>query len=275
MKYDCTDGNVIALIPAFNPSHEELLITVRSMLQQTHPVDICLVDDGSAQPIVSPFPHSRNIYILRQESNSGITEALRLGVDYCISRGYEYICRIDVGDVSYPERIEKQLEFMRANPQVGLLGAHSRVTDLQSKPLFIHGIGGGPKAVKAYLWKNSPFKHSTFFIRSDALRVEGSYNPRFNGAEDYELLLRFAKKGNVDCLEEVLIDYVEDPSGLSSRKRGLQLRRRLVAQFLHASPKTIVWYLGVLRTIVTIGTPRAWVRRVTLRNWRKLRPAGN
>jgi GT2 family glycosyltransferase len=254
----------VAVIPAYNPRAEELAATLRSMLDQTAPVDICLVDDGSSPPVEIPeFARSRT-HLVRLERNGGITVALSAGVRFAVEGGYEFLCRLDVGDLSYPDRVRRQIQAMDENPRIDLVGAFARVIDESGQVSYHHGVRGGPAAVRAYLWKNSPFRHSTFFVRTSALAEQGGYDIAFDGAEDYELLLRMAKAGGVDCLPETLIDYVTDPRGISEARRGRQLARRLKAQLRHAAIGNPAWYAGVTRTLVIMTMPRRLARRATL-----------
>jgi hypothetical protein len=259
---------VLAVIPAYNPPAGELAATLASMLQQTAPLDICLVDDGSTPAVQPPgFARSRT-RVLRLARNGGITVALRAGSAFAVENGYEFICRQDVGDRSYPSRVERQLQYMDDHPGVDLVGAFARVAEPGGRTLFHHGVRGGPAAVAAYLRKNSPFRHSTFFIRTQALIDAGGYRVSFDGAEDYELLLRMARNGRVDCLSETLIDYVVDPGGISETRRTRQLRRRLAAQVAHLAPLDPAAYAGVLRTLAVMLTPRALARQASIRAWR-------
>jgi len=143
------------------------------------------------------------------------------------------------------------------------------VIDIAGQELFLHGVTGGPEAVGAYLHLNSPFKHSTFFVRTDALVRHGNYDKRFNVAEDYELLLRIARRGKVDCLPDTLIDYVDDPSGISTSRRPGQLRARLRAQFMHVDPLSASWHFGVARTLGLIVTPHGWAKRLSIAHWNR------
>lgn len=262
-------ARVLALIPAYNPAPDELAATLRSMLVQTAPVDICLVDDGSTPAIEIPeFARGRTL-LLRLPANGGITAALRAGAQFAFQNDYEYICRLDVGDRSYPRRVERQLQFLDEHADVDLVGAFARVADTSGRTLFHHGIRGGPAAVSAYLRKNSPFRHSTFFVRTQALIASGNYRTAFDGAEDYELLLRLSETGGVDCLGETLIDYVVDPRGISESRRSRQLRKRLAAQLAHLAPCDPAAYAGVLRTLIVMLTPRALALRATLWTWRR------
>jgi glycosyltransferase involved in cell wall biosynthesis len=259
-------SRVLAVIPAYNPEAENLAATLASLAAQTAPVDLCLIDDGSAPPIEAPDWPSGEAHLVRLPENGGITVALRAGVQFAADHGYEFICRLDVGDLSYPARVEKQLKFLDDHPGVDLVGAFARIVDPEGGTLFHHGIRGGPSAVRAYLWKNAPFRHSTFFARTGAIVARGSYDLAFDGAEDYELLLRLADR--VDCLDETLIDYVVDLRGITETRRARQLRKRLKAQVAHGTLASPGWYAGVARTLIIMLMPRALASWATLRSWR-------
>lgn len=266
---------VIALMPAYNPDPQDLELSIRSLQAQTVPIDICLVDDGSRTRLDAMLPPAEGLHILRMEPNVGITRALMAGVDHALANGYDFICRLDAGDIAYPERVERQLTHMDAHPAVDILGSYSRVLDKAGTVLHHYGTAGGTEGVRNFLWYNSAFKHSTFFMRSASLRREGNYDPDFPLAQDYELLMRMARRGQVDCLPDVLIDYVDDPTGLSASKRARQLRMRRKALLKHAAPAVPGWYLGLARILVTIITPYGWAKSISNRMWRaKARRAG-
>jgi glycosyltransferase involved in cell wall biosynthesis len=257
---------IVALVPAYNPNSGELTATIGSLLRQTIAVDLCVIDDGSARPVAPMLPADDRIHVIRLDQNGGITTALRAGVAYALDRDYEFMCRLDVGDISHPERLALQRDFLEGHPDVDLVGGVSRVVDLDWQPLFLHGVSGS-QAAHAYLLMNTPFKHSTFVFRSDAIRRCGTYDEGFNGAEDYELLLRFARYGRIDCIPQVVTDYVDNPAGISATRRGLQLRMRLKAQLRYARPMVPGWYAGVFRTLLTIATPYGLMKRVSTWTW--------
>src|SRR5262249_2304036 len=157
-------------------------------------------------PVELPDFARDRVIVLRLPRNGGITVALRAGAAFALGQGDDFICRLDVGDISYPRRVAKPLQFLQDNPPLDPPGAFARIADEDGRTLFHHGVRGGPSAVSAYLRKNSPFRHSTFFLRTRALHEHGGYRLAFDGAEDYELLLRLAAKGRIDCLGETLVD---------------------------------------------------------------------
>lgn len=258
---------VLGLIPAFNPDPESLAATLASLLAQTVPIDICLIDDGSTPPVEVPGFASGRTRLVRLGTNQGITEALTAGVQFASEHGYEFICRLDVGDLSYPGRVERQLRHLDDHPEIDLVGAFSRVIAPNGDVLFHHGVHGGPAAVASYLRKNSPFRHSSFFIRTRPLVEKGGYSVAFDGAEDYELLLRLSDGGRVDCVPETLVDYIVDLEGISEVRRARQLRKRLAAQIVHLKPLEPACYAGILRTLAIMVTPRRIAQQASQRAW--------
>jgi len=262
-----TDARVLALIPAFNPNPEVLVTSLKSMLNQTVPVDVCIIDDGSHTPVADLIPKDFRVHNLRLPRNSGITAALRAGVDFGLEHQYEYFCRLDVGDTSYPHRVGTQLAYMQEHPEIDLLGAFSRIVSIQGNEIGLHGIKGGPKSVQRYLRKNAAFKHSTFFIRAEALRRNGSYDAAFPIAQDYELACRLAAMQKVDCLPDVLIEYIDDPTGISAKRRNKQLWMRLKVQMRYSELFTASWYIGLARTLGLMLTPHRIAKKMSEKHW--------
>ena len=257
--------SVLALVPAYNPEPGALRRSIQSLVDQTVAIDILVIDDGSSAPIaplLAGFPRTR---VLRNEANGGITAALRLGVDEGLRSGHDYFCRLDVGDVAYADRVALQLDYMESHSEIAILGGRSRVADTEGRQLFIHGVPGR-EATATYLMANAPFKHSTFLMRSIAIRQVGNYDLAYDGAEDYELLLRLATR--IACIPDVVIDYVDDPRGLSATKRSLQLKRRIKAQLTHRFPLKPAWYAGIVRSAVTMLLPATLMKNLSKLAWR-------
>lgn len=249
------DGRVLALLPAYNPDPADFKRSLDSLLNQTHPIDICVIDDGSKLPVSTICQSHPQVTLLRLEQNGGITKALRAGVEYGLKRRYEYFCRLDVGDASYPQRVAMQLAYMVEHPEIDLLGSYALVTDPERTSVRYLGATGGPQALRRRMWRNSAFLHPTFFIRTASVRKFGSYDVNFNGSEDNEFMQRFAKYGKVDCLPDVLVEVVDSPTGISATRRSLQLRQRLRVQLKYAAPLSPGWYLGVARTVTLLALP--------------------
>jgi glycosyltransferase involved in cell wall biosynthesis len=255
------------LMPAYNPSHDDLTRTVNSLLAQTESADIVIVDDGSRRPVNEMLAPRDGIVVLRLDRNQGITAALNHGLEYIVKSGYEFVARMDCGDVCTRDRVAKQQVYMDAHPDTDLLGAFADIVDERGNHLFFEGTSGGRAAIGRKLQDNAAFKHPTFFFRTSCVRRFGDYSTNYPHAEDYEFMRRIHMKGAIDCLDDVLVIYEKNSSSISSRNRSAQLRSRLRIQLKYLESMSVSAYVGMARTIVTLLVPAPMWARLSQLYW--------
>jgi GT2 family glycosyltransferase len=257
-------------MPVYNPTHDDLTRTVSSMQAQTEGADIVVVDDGSRRPIGEMLVPHDSIVVLRLDRNKGIMAALNHGLEYIARSGYEFVARMDCGDICARDRIEKQLTYMDSHPDVDLLGAFADIVDEGGNHLFFEGTSGGRTAIGRKLQDNAAFKHPTFFFRTSCVRKFGEYSTNYPHAEDYEFMRRVYASGNVDCLDDVVVIYEKNSGSISNRNRGAQLRSRLRVQLKYLELTSVPAYVGIVRTIVTLLVPAAMWARLSQLYWGRL-----
>ena len=102
---------ISVLMPVYNTKEEFLRTAIESILNQTFSnFEFIIINDGStnnAEDVILSYKDDRIIY-LKQE-NQGIVAALNNGWDR--AKG-EYIARMDSDDISFPDRFEKQIEYL-------------------------------------------------------------------------------------------------------------------------------------------------------------------
>lgn len=255
------------LMPAYNPSREDLARTVGSLLAQTEAADIVIVDDGSRVAVSKILAPHADITVLRLNRNQGITAALNHGLDYIVENGYEFVARMDCGDICAPNRIAKQEAYMDAHSGIDLLGAFADIVDEHGNHLFFEGTSGGREAIGRKLQDNAAFKHPTFFFRTSSVQKLGGYSTRYPHAEDYEFMLRAYKNGGIACLDDVLLIYEKNSASISSKNRSAQLWSRLRIQLKHLNPTSLSAYVGMARTIVTLLVPASIWARLSQAYW--------
>ena len=108
------DGRVLALVPTRNEPIANVHATVRSILAQTIPCDIVVVDDGSVDP-VTPFPDPRVRWI--RQSNGGKRLAQMTGLGATERDEYQYILTVDGDSALYPDALAHLLRAM-SDPSV-------------------------------------------------------------------------------------------------------------------------------------------------------------
>lgn len=189
---------VSVILPVYNGA-KTIKRAVESILVQSFSnFELIIINDGSndeTPQILNSFTDSR-IKILHQE-NSGITVALNKGVE---AANGKYIARMDADDISLPERLEKQVNFLEAHPDIAVVGCANKIIYQDGKEAVRYRAFTHNEIMKNFV-KITPVPHSSVIMRKDALIDVGLYDPKTDGSkkiwmtEDYDLWVRFAKKG--------------------------------------------------------------------------------
>jgi cellulose synthase/poly-beta-1,6-N-acetylglucosamine synthase-like glycosyltransferase len=183
--------------------------SLESILAQTsRDFEFIVVDDGSedgSAVLLNHYAQSDTRLRVHRLEHSGVVGALNAG---CRLAQGKYIVRMDADDIAFPDRLQRQIDFLERNPEVALLGgayvlmnAYGVVGTTLRKPANLLQI-------KAMMRRgHNPFLHSTVMMRKDAFHNVGGYRSAFLHAEDYDLWLRFVERYRVANLCEPLIYY--------------------------------------------------------------------
>ena len=196
---------VSVVMPAFNAARF-LDEAVRSVLEQTLlDIELVVVDDGSTDttPKLLHSYDDPRMRVMRQE-NAGIAAALNAGVS--LAQGV-YIARMDADDVSLPDRLERQADFLTRHPRTVLVGTWYRRIDTTGTTLdVVPGLCGNAE-LRRDLYTRSPFGHGTVMMRRASVLEVGAYRPNTVPAEDFDLWSRLMRIGEAAILPEVLYEY--------------------------------------------------------------------
>jgi hypothetical protein len=194
----------------------QLSVSIESILEQSFlDYELLVVDDGSTDD-TARYLHSLADPRLRVISvpHRGLAAALQLGLR---EAGGEYIARQDADDVAHPARLDIQVAFLDANPQVVLVGGWAIAHDGEGNYL---GVIAHPTSQAALKWRllfdNGVIHSSAVFRRQAALAV-GGYSD--DGAEDYDLWSRLARDHDVANIGTPLIAYQLAPTGVHATNR--------------------------------------------------------
>jgi glycosyltransferase involved in cell wall biosynthesis len=199
---------ISVLMPAYN-AEKYISEAIESILNQTFKdfefivIDDCSTD-GTGKIINRYAAEDPRIIFLRNESNLKISKTLNRGID--IARG-KYIARMDADDWSYPDRLQKQFDFMEKNPEVGVSGGAVDICNEQMKITGRRKYNLSDSDIRKKIFRYNPFAHSAIIIRKDVLQKSGLYDNDYNLAEDYELYFRIGRYAKFANLEDVLLKY--------------------------------------------------------------------
>jgi hypothetical protein len=189
---------------------------IDSILAQTfRDFEFLILDDGSTDAsldIVRSYADPR-IRLLQNDRNLGLTRSLNRGI--AAARG-ELIARQDGDDISEPDRLARQVAYLDAHPEIGLLGAGFREMDSDGTVLGDRPLPCDPVGIRWALLFHCPLAHSAVVFRRTVVDEVGPYDERLRYAADRELWSRIARRFPAANLPEYLLRYRVNPWSMTA-----------------------------------------------------------
>lgn len=248
------------LMTAYN-AEKTIRRALDSLARNSEPFDLLIVDDCSRRPLAEFLgPVEDGVEIMRPEKNLGVAGAKNFGLKLLLARHYEFVAMMDADDISHPDRLAKQMAFLRSHRGVAVVGAWARFFDENTREVVYHFRPPcESREICEALFLNSCIMHPTWMMRTQALRDCGLYSTSYPAAEDYELLRRISKRYELANLPEFLLEYSLSMSGISLKNRRRQLLDRLRIQAKYFDPSQARAWLGMARTLAMFAVPRGVV----------------
>ncbi|MBN2499851.1 MAG: glycosyltransferase, partial [Anaerolineales bacterium] len=227
---------VSILLPCYNAA-DTLEAALASLRAQTlADFEIVAVDDGSTDDTLAVLEkwakEDERIHIIRQP-HGGIVTALNAGLATC--RG-EYVARMDADDLSRPERLALQAQFLDTHPEVGvvssLVSGYPPEAIREGFQIYIEWLNSlvSDEDIRRELFVESPVAHPSVMFRKAAVLAVGGYQD-FGWAEDYDLWLRLYLDGvRFGKVPQTLLDWRDQPERLTRRDRRYSLENFIRAK---------------------------------------------
>jgi glycosyltransferase involved in cell wall biosynthesis len=199
---------VSVLLSVYN-SEKYVSEAIESILKQTFKnFEFVIIDDASKDSswnIIEQFSKiDFRIVAVRNSINIGGCQTLIRGINYCTGK---YIARLDNDDWSYPERLKKQVDYMEAHPDVGVLGSSIDIISESGNIIGRRTYKLTDEEIRKNMFYSSPFAHPVVMFRKSILDQVGPYDAEFAPADDYELYFRIGKISKFANLSDVLLKY--------------------------------------------------------------------
>jgi glycosyltransferase involved in cell wall biosynthesis len=180
---------------------EYLPSSIKSILNQNYKnFKFIIIDDGSTdntKEVIDSFKDERIKY--HKIENSGLGEALNYGLKLCDT---ELVARMDSDDISMPDRIEKQYNFILNNKGYDIVSSWYAAFD-KKKLLYTIKTPRDDEEIKKRFALHSEVIHAGMLYKKDKILSAGGYKKTV--FEDYELWLRIKDGVTFYNIQEVLL----------------------------------------------------------------------
>lgn len=176
--------NISVLISVYN-DEQRISNAIESILNQTYEnFELLIMDDYSndeTYAVCKEFEEKdTRIKLFKNNKNLGLTKSLNLLIE---KSNHPIIARQDSDDISFPDRLNQQLNFMNSNNLDACTTIAYTNTLKRRRPFLSQYLP--QKFVMKY---KNPFVHGTLVIKKDILSRLGNYNEKFYYSQDYKLI---------------------------------------------------------------------------------------
>ncbi|MBQ0943126.1 glycosyltransferase [Ideonella sp. 4Y16] len=244
------ESKVCYIIPVYN-NKAGLLRTLGAIANsRTKPNKILIVDDGSKEPIdLAGTEFSEICHVFRHDVNKGISVGLNRLISEASALKFDFAALVDAGDLPTPDRLDRQLEFLRINPQVAVLGGSMRIIGLDGKVQTEFAAPITARDIHIAFRRGYPFAHPTATFRLALFTSFNiSYNPNIRASVDYDMLYRLhlANPESVRNIPDILVEYVREAESIGIRRATLQAREAYRIRLRHASLSSLHSLVGLM-----------------------------
>jgi glycosyltransferase involved in cell wall biosynthesis len=226
---------VSVFMPVYN-SEQYIAEALESILNQTYKnLEIILVDDGSTDKSVEIIKNynDKRIKLIQNEKNMGIPYTRNVGLNNATGK---YMAIMDSDDISLPNRIEKQVQYLEVHPDIDVVGSYYyKFNNKKTREIrlpYIH-----PHEIDIILMFYSPLSNPSSMVRLETVRKHQlKYNLNYFVAQDYGFWVEIAKHGGkIAVIPEFLLKYRTGHENITKKSHQKKVeRRKKVIQSIHS-----------------------------------------
>ena len=242
------EPDISVIMPVYNVD-KYIVTAIQSILCQTFEnFGLIIIDDASqdrTNDLIKQF-HDSRIINFQNGINMGIANTLNKGIN--IARG-KFIARMDGDDISKPNRLEKQLDFIKSNPNLIICGTHMDLINKDGNFIKMQKKQIGTENVRlALFFGHTSMAHPSIIIKKEMLNAFClRYDSAFYYAEDYDLYCRATQYSLMNNLDESLIQYRIHDESVSKKHFFQQQTDAKAALYLHLKRLKVPFTLEQLR----------------------------
>lgn len=235
----------LSVILPFCDEEDVLSSAIQSVIEQTFEnFELLLINNGNnpiSKEIANDWMQKDKRITVSDESRKGIVYALNTGI--ALSKG-GFIARMDADDISKPDRLKMQIEYLKENQNIGVVASSVEyITKLNQSEGMEHFVNWNnsllsPSEISLNRFIETPIIHPSVMFRRELIKQYGGYE-HGHFPEDYELWLRWLHNGvHFAKLPETLLEWHDHPARLTrndprySRKAFYDMKSAYLVKYL-------------------------------------------
>lgn len=217
-----TEPAVSVVIPAYNAAWC-IRKAVDSVLAQTfRDVELIVVDDGSTDDTAAILRSYADTLRVVSQANGGMSSARNAGIRAARGR---YVAFLDSDDRWLPDKLERQVALMTAQPDLAFCAATATLEDPDGNVVGAWACSGKSEASVADVFASHAAiagGASSVLARRELVQALGGFDETLFGAEDTDLWIRLAAAGRFACIAEPLVVVLKRPGSVSRNRRRMR-----------------------------------------------------
>jgi glycosyltransferase involved in cell wall biosynthesis len=248
-------------MPVFNAA-PYLPQAIESILSQTYTnFEFIIVDDASTDSswkIIQKYARlDRRLRIFRNKVNLGVSDTSNLAI---FSARGKYLARIDADDIAFPNRLQKQINFLQKNKKTIAVGGQCVVIDAEDKIIGYKKFPTNPQQLSRMISWAIPIQQPALLVNRTLLPNNFTwYDHQKTSAEEVNLIFKFLKIGQIANLPDYVLYYRQLPNSLShinpKKTFYFTLQSRLLAWKNGFEPSLSAILLNLIQLIVITALP--------------------
>jgi len=202
---------------------------VASVLAQTYTRwELVIVEDPSGSPageLLRQFSDARIHHVCNPERTSHVRQRNQ---SLALARS-ELVATLDADDCCHPDRLARQVAFLREHPEIGVVGSQLAIIDAEGKRRFTRAYPCTPSGIVQAFPRYNPIAQPSVMFRKSLIQAAGGYQyERYPAVEDYDLWSRLARRGvQFANLPDALLEYRLHQGGMKAMRLKSILRGTL------------------------------------------------